>query len=340
MEPPRHPAAPRARVAAVASGHSRERERWGARLHREWDGLWRRWRLGVNRSRPVDCLTLGYFIVSGVLLFWLDPRHWLDLAMHLAFVALVLYAIAQSVLQPRSRVWLIARTAYPVVLMTHGFIIAARLQSALNESHWLTGWLVTLDRAWFGVHPTLFFEQIQAPWLTELLAFCYLAYYALPLLVLIPLWKARRRQQAIDVAGIAMLTCVVTYSMYWGLPAVNPKMSLELSGLHEGLRPGYLFSALERAIQGEQGAVVGNSFPSAHVSGAVSWALLAWRYVPRLAWLAATLTVGTSLATVYLGVHHGLDPIAGALVALVCHAVGSQWIARRQLLRPYNQLPS
>ena len=328
MEGPRHPAVPRPQASVVRPAAS---SRSGARgsaigLGRAWRRLRRTLLVGVGRSRPVDWLTLGYLILSGALLSWLDPSHWRDLATHLVFAAFALYAIAQSSLKPGSRGWLIVRTAYPVFLMTHGFLIAARLQSALNESHWLTRPLVLLDRAWFGVHPTLFFEQVQTRWLTELLAFFYLAYYALPLLVLVPLWAARHRRQAIEVAGMAMLTYVVTYSMYWGLPAVNPKMSVELGALHEGLQPGYLFSAWERAIQGDHGAVVGNSFPSAHVSGAVSWSLLAWRYVPHLAWLAATLTVGTSVSTVYLGVHHGLDPIAGAIVAAGCHAIGSRWI--------------
>ena len=70
-----------------------------------------------------------------------------------------------------------------------------------------------------------------------------------------------------------------------------------------------------------------NVFPSLHTSLAVTVAILAWftrEEYPEWFYIATTLAVTIAFSTMYLGLHWGVDVVAGVVLA-----VGSVWLASR-----------
>jgi len=66
-----------------------------------------------------------------------------------------------------------------------------------------------------------------------------------------------------------------------------------------------------------RGGARGGAFPSAHVSGAVVVALVAWRHQRQLAVVLVPIVLGLIVATVYGRFHYAVDAIAGVGLALI-----------------------
>jgi membrane-associated phospholipid phosphatase len=117
-----------------------------------------------------------------------------------------------------------------------------------------------------------------------------------------------------------MLGFFLSYVWYPFLPARGPWEHPEVV---EGLRPfsGWVFTrAIDVIIA--NAAVSGGCFPSAHVSG--TWALVFGLYPHhrRAALWFGLVATGLSVACVYTRYHHGVDALAGLLVAGVAAAIG------------------
>ena len=147
------------------------------------------------------------------------------------------------------------------------------------HQEWFDEHLIAIDRALFGVDPTVWVEQFASYWLTELLQLAYVSYFLLPFIVGATLWVKRRRDEFdrfMLASAVAYVTC---YIVFVAFPIEGPFHTLrhlqqvELSG-------GPVNAAVEWIER--YGRVHGGAFPSAHMAGSVVALLAAWRVVPRL----------------------------------------------------------
>jgi len=293
-----------------------------------------RGRYGATRYRWLDVVSMAYMGATGALFLLLGhgTHGWLtSVALHLGYVAFGLEVVRASQLRPSNRVLLEARTWYPAFIILYGFFDVTRLQDIISSGHfWASGMLVDLDLAIFGTHPTVWIERWHRPWLDELMSFFNVAYYLIPFLFAVPMVLLGKREELWAGASIVLFTYAVNYTLFLLLPALGPRMIPEIESLRTSvLHRGGPFVWLEHLVQGDHGAVRGAAFPSAHVSGAIAWTMVAWRYQRRIAWIEWPLALGTAFSTVYLGFHHAIDPIAGLLVGLVCYRIGVRILRAR-----------
>lgn len=287
-----------------------------------------------TRYRLVDVVTMGYMAATGALLLLIGYGHpgWLlGVLLHFAYVGFGLEVVRAQELRPDNRLLLVLRTFYPAFIILYGFFDVSRLQALISrDTFWATDALADLDYALFGTHPTIWLQHLQRPWLDELVSFFNVSYYTMGFIFAIPLLLRGRREEAWAGASIALFAYAVNYTIFILLPAVGPRMIPAIEALREPHHvDGWFFAWVQRSLQGEQGAVRGNAFPSAHVSASVAWAFVTWRYQRRLAWLLVLLTAGTAFSTVYLGFHHAIDPLAGLMLGAACSWVGLRLIQRR-----------
>jgi membrane-associated phospholipid phosphatase len=291
------------------------------------------WRYGDTRYLWVDVVTMSYMAATGmlnVLLGFGRPGWGSAVAIHAAYVLFGLEIVRLAQRRPHS--WLLRelRTWYPAFIVIYGFFDVSRLQHLISSgTFWATDALADLDYALFGVHPTIWIQQFRSSWLDEILCFFNVSYYMIPLVFAVPVLIQGRRQEVWAGASIVLFTYVVNYTLFVLLPAVGPRMIPAIEALRDPTLEGGPFAWLQLLVQGNEGTVRGNAFPSAHVSGAVAWTLAAWRYERRVAWLLSILTTGTALSTVYLGFHHAIDPLAGFGVGGVCFWIGLRIIRAR-----------
>jgi membrane-associated phospholipid phosphatase len=290
-------------------------------------------RYGSTRFLWVDVVTMGYMAATGALFLLLGHGQsgWLSAVLiHFGYVTFGLEVVRASQQRPDNRLLLELRTYYPAVLIVYGFFDVTQLQSLISSGDfWATDLMVDLDYALFGAHPTVWALRLHRPWLDELMCFFNVSYYLIAFVFAIPLMIAGRRREMWAGASIALFTYVVNYTLFLLLPAVGPRMVPAIEALYDNTLHGGPFVWLQHLIQGEQGAVRGAAFPSAHVSAAMAWSLAAWRYNRRWIWAIWPLALGTALSTVYLGFHHAIDPLAGVLLGYVCYKLGVRIVQAR-----------
>ncbi|HQG14018.1 MAG TPA: phosphatase PAP2 family protein [bacterium] len=193
----------------------------------------------------------------------------------------------------------------------------------------IAGPIMKMDIAIFGVEPTLWAQKIYSPLLTDIMAFSYAIYFALPLFImfLMSLWGKRFefRHMALALA----LCFIFGFLGYVFLPCSPPRYFIEhmfdspvrLSGI-------FLYDWLQGQWDGLS-VVSGGAFPSLHV-GISSIALIyAWKYRNmnlkcKILWYAyIPLVTSLWFATVYLRHHWVVDIFAGWFVAVAGYFISS-----------------
>ncbi len=285
------------------------------------------------RYRLVDILSIAYMGVIGIAV--LAERHRIDdwqlpAAIHVGFVVIAFALIHLAARFPRQRALGVARVFYPGAAFLLGYGELDRLHALVFDHDWATSYLVRADVAIFGTHPTVWVQRWYGSWADEIISLCYLSYYVLGLSITIP-WIARGHRDQVFAAGaIAALTYYINYTLFYLMPAQGPRFLPELAGQHTAQFHGPAFASLCQHLMGDAGAVKGGCFPSSHVSGAIAWSLACLRYGwPTQTRIIGVLSVGLTIGTVYLGYHHGVDPLGGLIMGLVGYALGVRWLQAR-----------
>jgi membrane-associated phospholipid phosphatase len=287
--------------------------------------------------RPVDLLVALYNLVlllvwhaiPGVI--WYAP--WL-MAAHAAALSLPWLFDRWEQSPSRSRLIFALREIYPLLLLLAFWTELGLLQAAApGEAH--DAVVARLDLALFGRHLNLIWMPAMPQLgVSELLHFCYFVYY--PLIFVPPSVAGLSGRHAAlrDMTLRLMVTYLGCYLVYLAFPVIGPA---ELMPHYKGGLTQGLFYRLTHAAR-DAGDSLGTAFPSSHAAGAVTSALLAWRWFPR--WVAGPLivqTLGVVVATVYTQNHYAVDALAGVVWALALQASAVPALVR--LLAP-AELPS
>ena len=290
---------------------------------------WKRYR--SLRFRVMDLALISYTALTGLLIA-LFPGHFkrspaYALA-HLAIVVFSLEVIRAGEANPLRPFFRGLRILYSLPLMLFLWTEMDAIVPVLFGTYWATDPLITADKALFGVHPSVWIQRFHGPVPNELMTFFYTAYFLF--IIGIPLYFFFRRQyeKTFSILSLVNLTYYSNYLLFLLLPALSPSHAPALAGLHTPPADGYFFFHLNQALQ-SSGGVHGAAFPSSHVAGALVWVLAAARYGGRKAYALLVIVAGISLATVYMGYHHAVDPLAGFLWGGLMFAVALGWMKRR-----------
>jgi len=271
------------------------------------------WRYSGVRFRLMDINLSVYMGLIGVLLIFFHktvdkwPQY---ILIHAGFVIGVLEIVRLGEKHPENKLFSILRTFYPIVIFLYAWEELAVLQPIIFGSYWLTDTLVHWDKLIFGVHPTVWLQNLYNPWLDELMNFIYAAYYTFFLLVPLIFYFRKKKEVTFAIYSLATFTYMSNFLLFYFLPALGAKAAPLLEGLHIKQHTGFLFVELNRIIQAKGGIACG-AFPSSHVAGALVWALSALRYDKKLGYIILPFAIGIGFSTVYMTLHHAVDPIAG-----------------------------
>ncbi|MGE0141677.1 MAG: phosphatase PAP2 family protein [Planctomycetota bacterium] len=171
---------------------------------------------------------------------------------------------------------------------------------------------VDVDRAWFGVDPTVWAQRLLLPPLVEVLQFCYAIFYFVPMIAVATIgvgrgWSAYQRALETILLGFT-----VSYLGYLWWPTLPPYRLLEHSIPIRGVwLAETLHEALDRAEVHRW-----NCFPSGHTMLSVLSLTMLWRHQRRAFWLLLPGVVLLVASTVVLRYHYVVDVLAG-LVGVV-----------------------
>ena len=185
--------------------------------------------------------------------------------------------------------------------------------------YWANDFVVSLDTAIFGVHPTVWVQNIFTPWLTELMNFFYAFYYFFIPISTFSLYFRRRKQETLDFLFLVFFTYSIAFLIFLLFPAEGPWVILK--DLHTVRPEGGFFLKLNQFIQG-RGSIRGGCFPSSHVAAAFTLLWATFRYQWKLGVFFSPVVFGMAAATVYCQYHHAVDALSGMILGSIFYGIG------------------
>jgi membrane-associated phospholipid phosphatase len=186
--------------------------------------------------------------------------------------------------------------------------------------------LARMDLALLGVNPTEWATRWAAPWLTEILYYCYLFYFPMPL-ILLGWMYARSMIPEIEEAYFVHLTCYyASYVLYFIFPAEGPRF--HLVAVHPAPLPGLTLTEPIRGLIDALEPSKLDAFPSLHAAILLTTMMFAFRHNRRMfGWLLAP-AIGTTVSLVYCRYHYVVDVVAGLAIAALNYGLAKCVYAR------------
>lgn len=245
-------------------------------------------------------------------------------------IALVVILVATFLFGPRATFFTRARGVVrdwlPFMLLTMVYE-SLRNYTGVIRTVPIDPLLDDLDRKIFGVSPTLWFQQLYHPLLTDYMSFAYTLYFIMPLAIILLLYWRKRRQDFRELA-LALVICFYSgFLLYLVFPAGPPRFYKPMLAIFDPPQlTSYLgiFEATTRAFDAANPIKVYASFPSLHCAIAMLALVYSRRFgdVFKARWILpaiyAPLVVSLWTATVYLRHHWVVDVWAGWALGYAC----------------------
>lgn len=184
--------------------------------------------------------------------------------------------------------------------------------------------LIMIDRAVFGVDPTLWITQFTHPILTEILQITYASYY---LFFIALFYELYRRNDHSDFRSGALLVVYGFYLSYLGyllFPAIGPRFTLHDFYLNDKELPGLFLTDYLRTIINAGGGIPAgvtdpaqyvhrDAFPSGHTQLTLVAMYVAFSARTNIRWwlfVGGTLLI---ISTIYMRYHYVVDVVAGMI---------------------------
>jgi membrane-associated phospholipid phosphatase len=273
------------------------------------------WRRALRR------LFALYLFVSGLALFFPHrPRAWPVLALLHALAILVLLDAPPArrlggVLMTRwPKALSFLRDWYMLLLVPLLYSELAVLNVAVHDGHYFDDIILRWEEQLFGGQPS---RELAAAypflWLSELLHFCYIAYYVIiygPFLLLYLRGRIGDHQRA---AFAIMLTFFAHYVFFIYFPVQGPRYLFAAPGGE--ISSGVMYNLAHQIL--EAGSSRGAAFPSSHVGVSFAQTAMALVLLKRWTPLLIVLSTGLAVGAVYGGFHYATDAVAGFVFALL-----------------------
>jgi membrane-associated phospholipid phosphatase len=188
--------------------------------------------------------------------------------------------------------------------------------------------LINIDRAIFGVDPTVWLAQFSSPFLTEYLQACYFLFYLLPIMQAVELWrKGDLVRLDVFTRGMAFVY-FFSYVTYFVMPAVGPRFTLHDYAMLDSDLPGVLFTpwlrdmidvggGIARGVANPVSVVNRDCMPSGHTMLTLVNIIFGFRFRSRFRWVFFIIGGSLIISTVYLRYHYVIDIVVGALLAII-----------------------
>lgn len=262
-----------------------------------------------------DILTFSYciFQIFYVLIlgFNLENRfHIISVYLSCIAAGIILILIRQRVhIKPIRWVALL----YPLALLI-AFYDVSGYQVHMFFDNFFDSFIIVTEKAVFGVHPNIWMQKFNHPWLTEWMMFGYSFY-----LFLIPitsgwLYCAHRPKEWQHLTNALLLSSFAGYIIFSLFPVAGPR--LMMADQYTTAQTGYIFRAFTRWLE-SSAMLNGGAFPSVHCSAATVMIILSYKYDKKLFFWTAPIIITLYISTMYGRFHYPTDVVAGVIIGLI-----------------------
>lgn len=195
--------------------------------------------------------------------------------------------------------------------------------------------LIAIDRAMFGVDPTVWIYRFAHPAVTEILQIAYASYYLFFIALFFEFYRSPDLTRFRSGSMMIVYGFYLSYIGYMLVPAVGPRFTLhDFTAINTELPGLFLTPYLRDIINSGGGAIAGaadpirfvhrDAFPSGHTQLTLTAIYLAFSMHSKNKWWL--LAVGSLLivSTVYMRYHYVVDVLAGILFFFFAIASGKR----------------
>ena len=233
-------------------------------------------------------------------------------------VTLVLMAIFYWFLwyRPHKRIFKFIRNVAP-------FIFAIAIYTNLHDTiHFVNPndvhfQLNAIDEWMFGVSPTVWAERFYSPGLTNWLAFAYMNYFWITVILVLYMYF-RDEHRAFRTVMLTMMLCYYGgYMLYIIFPAAPPRLALADLYTIDIFKGSSLIADSARKVVNISAASARGAFPSLHCTITFLTLGMAWRFHKVWFWIFLPIGISLIVATVYLRHHYIIDIYAGLFLCAI-----------------------
>lgn len=203
----------------------------------------------------------------------------------------------------------------PIITTVAIFELLGRIIPAVHPARWDPTFAV-LDERWFGDLRVAWVGLLGRPsWLTDLASAAYVAYYPLPVVIGVVLYRRRTPDVFARYVFTVVASFYASYTGYLLFPTLGPRTDdVALLG------GGALSEAVRTFVRLAEGNPL-DAFPSGHTAVSLICLRLGWYHLPAWRIPLVVLVAGIVFATVYLSYHYVVDLVAGVLLAAAVSAL-------------------
>jgi len=286
----------------------------------------------LRRYLPSDWSVSVYLTVTAAfMVLWGDglAYRWEVVAAH-AVMLLVVFAVVRYSSDAESRGVRFIRLLYLPLVITVFYVETSLLMHVFHPG-WFDQQIITLERSFLGISPSLWIQPWQGLLLSEWMMLGYFSYYFIIAVPLLVLFFKRRDHDIAQLVWALSLAFFISYLGFIIYPVQGPRF--EFAGLYERNLTGYLFVPLVGAVM-ESAAVHGGCMPSSHVAASVVSMVYIYKHDRRIGLVCVLLVATLCLATVYGRFHYLSDVAVGLLVAGFAIRVADRWPVKEWMVRP------
>ncbi|MEJ2048510.1 MAG: phosphatase PAP2 family protein [Calditrichota bacterium] len=278
--------------------------------------------LPLSRFRGYDLITLlylGTWMFLILLYHTVIPHYAL---FFLSYLIAFIFAFLFARMQPINKWINFFRTWYPLFYLPLSFGAFHYLIPGIHPGN-IDNTLIKIDLWLIGTNPTVWLEKYHYSFLTEILQISYLAFYFLPLLILVPFFVKKKYKLFNEFALVVLLGFYLSYFGYLIFPALGPRYFLAHLQ-HIPLVTSNIYNSISGALNGLEN-IQWDAFPSGHVTIALLYAHYAFKCFRKMFFFTLPVVILLVISTVYLRYHYFIDVIAGIMLYGIV-LVMSKWI--------------
>ncbi len=261
-------------------------------------------------------LIFYFFILLLVIVKHKDvPQASVIAIMYISIIAATVFLISSEYSNKTIR---LIRYFYPYIFIGFVFESLGFIVPYINP-HNKDSVLIKIDRTILGGDIAYILNFINKKWLVDYLQVSYLAYYVLPIVIIIYLYKRNKIKRLSFTLFALSLGYYLSYLGYIFMPAIGPRYSLSYLPKFP-LEGGFIFNAIHPILNSLE-HIKQDCFPSGHTEISLLVFLLFWDENKKASLIILPIVLSLILATLVLRYHYLTDDIAGVILAFVVYYI-------------------
>jgi len=191
-----------------------------------------------------------------------------------------------------------------------------------------TSYLIEFDRTLFGTDLSIYLQKVVSPILTDVMAFFYAIYFAIPFICLW-IFYIKGMEREFRLSSAMLVLCFYIGFLGYVLVPMKPPWAYLDGAFTKKLQGIFLHNTFDSFYKRHNPSAEWGAFPSLHVGVSTLGLLISYRFKGMIGrgralfYILLPFVIGLWVSTIYLRHHWFIDIVAGWIVAIIAYEMGN-----------------